>query len=91
MDRNLKYKSLKSDLDKHGFLFMAKNKILPKDFIEANADLISSEEIWIELIKSQKHIDSSFYYEKFSSDFTFRIRVILLRKAVSETVKKISL
>lgn len=70
---------------------MSKNEHLPKGFIEANADLINDDEVWISLIRYQKHIDADFYYNKFGSDLSFRIHVILLRKAVSDILRKISL
>ena len=76
-------------LNEHGIKFLSENLILSEDFIEEHADIID-DKIWISLIKNQEHIEAIFYY-KFSNDMSFGVKVVLMRKRVSDLLKKISI
>lgn len=75
-------KLLKSILQDKGIIYLSCNFVLSEEFIQNNADVISDDHEWIQLLLNQRHIDPKFF-DQFRSDMSpSTITILDYRKSI---------
>ena len=90
----LREKILKSILQEKGIAYLSCNFTLTEDFIQNNADYISEDHDWIQILLNQRHISPGFF-DQFRADMgpstiimlDYRKSIIHLEK-ILEAIKK---